>query len=548
MNDRHAGIEDSQFSATLSLVKDEIANALDQAAWYLDQYAETGNAEPLKQFLVEVQQVRGTFKMLGFRAGERVCEEFAESGRHAGQSSLSDGTLSAFTQAIVHLKRFIELMGDGLLLPPGLLVPVINQIRKERGDSLLPEAYFFLVNLRPGVAAPKQNNGPLSLPFAKARQLFQVGLATLIKNPAKRTEAVATMLKILRRFEYMARGKQSWLYWYSVCGGLEALAQKEFELTEQRIGLLSLLDKQVRQLCASEGASLAEKQPDWLLKEFIYLVSLAKPSSKWILSVQKIFQVTDAVKETELADFRSRLSGPDRAALESLTIALKEELQAIKDTIDLAGQFEVSREDFQKLLDGLHRIGDTLLVTNQRAGGDTALALHKALSSAGPASLSKLPPKVVDSIVALEQSLYAITHQGLETETQVDPVILNEGRILALEESLAALGLVKRAVGSYLESGGDVLHVKNVSKSLLDVSGALFFLEKEDARSILLSLNQFVIEQVLPSEVAIPEHRMEGFADAITAIEYFISSLKGQAGNADEAIHLARESLSHLTA
>ena len=81
MADISTGSENSQFALSLKLVKNEVANALDQAATQLDAYAEQGNADHLRAFLEEVQQIRGTFKMLDFRAGERLCEELAETGR-----------------------------------------------------------------------------------------------------------------------------------------------------------------------------------------------------------------------------------------------------------------------------------------------------------------------------------------------------------------------------------------------------------------------------------------------------------------------------------
>ena len=68
------GSEVSQFAASLNLVKTEIANALDQAAVQLDAYSESGSNDSLRLFLEEVQQIRGTFKILDFRAGERICE------------------------------------------------------------------------------------------------------------------------------------------------------------------------------------------------------------------------------------------------------------------------------------------------------------------------------------------------------------------------------------------------------------------------------------------------------------------------------------------
>ena len=54
----------SNLASTLNLVRKEVDGALDQAAVQLEHYAESGNADDLKGFLGEIQQVRGTFKML----------------------------------------------------------------------------------------------------------------------------------------------------------------------------------------------------------------------------------------------------------------------------------------------------------------------------------------------------------------------------------------------------------------------------------------------------------------------------------------------------
>ena len=148
------GSEVSQFAASLNLVKTEIANALDQAAVQLDAYSESGSADSLRLFLEEVQQIRGTFKILDFRAGERICEELAETGRAVKAQKVSEATLEAFTQAVVFLKRYVDFVANGEQVAPSLLVPTINLIRKQRQEKPLPEAYFFLVNLRPKLSMP----------------------------------------------------------------------------------------------------------------------------------------------------------------------------------------------------------------------------------------------------------------------------------------------------------------------------------------------------------------------------------------------------------
>src|SRR5690554_7160764 len=98
-------------------------------------------------------------------------------------------------------------------------------------------------------------------------------------------------------------------------------------MTQQRLILLRTLDMQVRRVQELEGNLSAEKAPDWLLKEFLYLVSLAQPETKLIKDIQELFKVNDQVKESLLAQTRAKMSGPDQTALDSLSQALQEEIQ-----------------------------------------------------------------------------------------------------------------------------------------------------------------------------------------------------------------------------
>src|SRR5690554_941397 len=110
MNDISRGNGDFQFLSSLKLVKDEIVNALERATNELDIYSETNDADRLRSFLEEVQQIRGTFKMLDFRAGERLCEELAETGRLARNQAVAESTLNAFMQALVFLRRYLDFV------------------------------------------------------------------------------------------------------------------------------------------------------------------------------------------------------------------------------------------------------------------------------------------------------------------------------------------------------------------------------------------------------------------------------------------------------
>ncbi|UZK03709.1 hypothetical protein [Venatoribacter cucullus] len=545
MAELSTGSETSQFAVSLRLVKNELANALDQAATQLDAYAEQGNAEYLRAFLEEVQQIRGTFKMLDFRAGERLCEELAETGRVVRNQEVTESSLGAFTQAIVFLKRYVDFAVNGEAVAPSLLIPTINLVRRERREKPLPEAYFFLVNLRPKLAAPQATGSLQNFPFRRARQLYQLGLIGLIRGNGRRGP-LQVMLRAVRRFEQASRGGASWSFWNVVAGALEALSQDNFDMTPQRLSLLGALDRQVRRIQDTEGRSFSEKIPDWLLKEFLYLVALAEPETPHLQALHSLYHIGQEVREKQLALTRGRLSGPDQSALNSLAEALQEELQSVKDLIDLFERTDISEQNFDELLVSLNRIADTLQIANLADAAARTRSLEQRLQQSGAQGLQRELTYTADEIIHIEQAMRALTQHGLDRAALVDPVSLNEARIAVLSESMTALTMIKRAVGSYLDSNNDKLHIRNVGKSLIDVAGAMMFLEKEPVYQMLLQLEQFIRKQVLDTDIQPPAGRMEAFADAISAIEYYLDSLNGQSAGAEEAVQLAADSIRQL--
>jgi len=538
------GSDVSQFAASLNLVRSEIVNALDQAAAQLDTYSETGDTESLRAFLEEVQQVRGTFKMLDFRAGERLCEELAETGRVVRMQAVTESALNAFTQAIVFLKRYVDFIVGGDPVAPSLLIPTINMVRKERKEKALPEAYFFLVNLRPKLQVPAAEASS-NFPYRRARQMYQLGLIGLIRGHGRRGP-LQVMQRAIRRFEQASRGGASWLFWYVVEGALDALSQDSFEMTPQRLTLLGHLDRQVRRIQDTEGKAFAEKLPDWLLKEFVYLVALAEPESERLSKLQAEFQTGREAKEKYLAVARSRLSGPDQSALQSLSEALQDELQSVKDLVDLFERTDISQASYEDFVSSLARIGDTLQIANLNEASARTQGLVERLQAGGIASVNNDMAAIADEIIHIEQAMRALTHNSLEESTLVDPVSLSEAKIAVLAESMTALTMIKRAIGSYIDSNGDKLHIKNVGKSIKDVAGAMMFLELPDLHAMLLELDHFVVRKVLESDVPPKDAQMEALADAITAIEYFLDSIGGQSAGTEEALKLARESINHL--
>jgi hypothetical protein len=536
----------SNLASTLNLVRKEMDGALDQAAVQLERYAESGSAEDLKGFLGEIQQVRGTFKMLDFRAGERLCEELADTGRTFAQfEGENRHALEAFSKSIMVLKRYVEMVANGQLVAPGLLLEVINNVRKSRQEKALPGAYFFIVNLRPKLDIPPAPARPTPIPYRRVRQLFQIGLLGVMRDQGRKG-ALNAMGRAVSRIEKAARGHQTWGFWYAVKAALEALSQEVFEVDLSKVILLRALDSQIRKLEDSDGKLLTEKQPDWLLKEFLYLVSLAEPQTALINKAQLDFNLPSEPREVQLAEARRKLCGPDQSAMDSLTDALQDELHGIKDLLDLAERTDGFDDNFSEMSVSLRRIADTLIMVNLSETSKRTILIADILSAEGESFDIKMQ-KVADQVLRVEQDIRGLAiNADISSSSKVDPLNLLEARITAISESKTALSVTKRAIASYVDSGGDKMNIQNVGKALLDVSGALFFLDQEEVSGLIINLQRFVEDKIVASEFSPTEDKIEALADAISAVEYYIDSLSGQAAGATEAVALAKESIKHL--
>ena len=531
----------NQFASSLHVVRREIEHALDHAAVQLDNYSSDGSEETIRAFLEEIRQLRGTFKMLDFRAGERLCEELTETIRRSLNSGVNEGLLEASTQAVVYLKRYIEFVITGQDVAPSLLIPTINLVRRERAEKGLPEGYFFLNNLRPKLDQPSASANR-TVAYRRVRQMLQLGLLGLIRGSGKRGP-LQVLVRAVERLEQAARGTHGWVFWEVVSGALDALQQEDFEVTPQRISLVGQLDRQVRKLQASEGGAFNEQPSDALLKEFLYLVALAQPESDRLKVLHSSFQLADHVRERELRVTRNDLSGPDQSALVSFARALQDEIEALKDIIDRSQRNpELAAED-SELIERLERISDTLIMVDMNPTAELADGVIRQIRS-GQTDIEGL----ADDIIRIEQDVQAIVQSNsLKGAQVIDPVTLKEANIAVVSESVTALVMVKRAVASYVDSG-DKLHVKNVGKSLRDVSGAVIFLGKADLRSMLLELEEFVEHQVMDSRVAPSAQDMDAFADAVTAVEYYLDTYDSPASGGSDALRMAEESMVQLRA
>ena len=540
-------------STSLDLVRDELFTSMGEVEDLLQQFLEDRqNGSLLQQSIEGLQQLRGTLALIELKGAAELLDEMIELATdipvHEGEQR--NEPLAALCDALFLLQRYLDQARQAGNERPELLLPMINQLRRHRsGAAPLPDSHFYPLpvaglplNLRPGVTEE-----PNPKTFARLRQMYQLGLLSLLREDA--AAATPLMQRALLRFETCMSSRMATLCWVAGAA-LEALEQAGLELTPVRKRLFAQLDREIkRHGAANDGAF-----NDELLRELLYLVALADSSCMRCQEVSRAYQLPDpGYTEIEMQDAFAKLRGPGIDVMHSVAEALREEITAIKDLLDLLARNAGDPEQSLETLNGsLERLWKTLNMLDIRAESEGIKAAAAQLSRWESGDMVALE-QVADAVLRAETAVNRLDASGDEAETATadgagygEPLELKEARIVLIEESQAGLALAKRAITAYMESGNDAMHLLNVPPSLETVRGGLVFLGMTRAANVIQMAASFIRETMLERKQVPQDAQLEVLADALTSIEFYLESAERAAVATGDVLALAEESLAEL--
>ncbi len=544
-------------TTSLDLVRDELFTSMGEVEDLLQQFLDDRqNGHLLQQSIEGLQQLRGTLALIELKGAAELLDEMValatDIPTHDGDER--NEPLSALCDALFLLERYLDQARQSGRERPELLLPTINQLRAHRpGAPALPQSHFYPLpvaglpaNFRAG------SHEPIDVKvFNRLRQMYQLGLLGLIREDGL-AAATPLMQRALQRFESCLGSQIATLCWVAGAA-LEAIEQTPLALTAPRKRLFSMLDREIKRGAQGVGGSVNAL----LLHELLYLVALADGNCARCEDVRNAYQLPDpGFTELEIQNAFGRLRGPGVDVMHSVAEALREEITAIKDLLDLlarnAGDAEQSLET---LSSGLERLWKTLSMLDLKAESKAIQAVCGQVagwSSDAPQSLETLE-HVADAVLRAETAVNHLDAHGEEGEGSKtgpdgfsEPLELKEARIVLIEESQAGLALAKRAITAYMESGNDAMHLLNVPPSLETVRGGLVFLGMSRAANIIHMAASFIRETMLERKQVPQDQQLEVLADALTSIEFYLESAERAAVATGDVLTLAEESLAEL--
>lgn len=364
-----------------------------------------------------LHQVQGTLRMVEFYGAAMVVEEMERLalGLLDGQVKQADDSYTVLMRGMVQLPDYLERLQSGHRDIPIVLLPLLNDLRACRGEKLLSETSLFSPDLGapvPPAAAGAKSVVPQQLIASNGGRLrlaYQFGLLKWFKGDdidGNLTRLIAIVDRVRSMCVQLDARRLFWI----AAAALEAVLIKGVDASVALKLLAGRVDRELKRLIDVGETAFGNNPPTDLVKGTAVLRRAVRDRSERIAELRQVYKLDRLMpSEAELEHARGALSGHNRALLDTVGTAIKEDLLRVKDALDLylrTGSANV--DDLAPQGEALHRVADTLgmlgLGVPRRVVLDQQDVLERIVRGRQPAEESVLLD-IAGSLLYVESSL-----------------------------------------------------------------------------------------------------------------------------------------------
>lgn len=542
-------------------VKGEIAETLKQARSALDAYVEEGSSEAIGQCLECIHQVHGSLLMVEFYGAALFAEEMEQLALalQGARVSQRDEGIRLLQQGLGQLPLYLDRVHSARRDLPLVVLPLLNDLRSVRGESLLSETSLFSPQLLIIPPLPEEalaQRTPEDFPglLRQWRQMLQQALVGLLREDHGPSN-LEDMARVFARLEALCHGAPLLPLWQVTSALVEGMLIGVVANSPALRSLLKACDKELKRLLIQGINGINTPAPDELLKSLLFYVAKVTRPTPRMQSLKERYGLDEALPDSAVVDAeRARLAGPDRDAMGSVLGALCEELVRVKERLDLFVRSDRQHaSDLEALLAPLRQIADTLAVLG--FGQPRKVIIDQLAVVLGLAQGQREPNDAVLMDVAGALLYVEATLAGMvgtveperREESRLPTTDLTQIHHLVIRESCQCLTQAKELVIDCIEAHWDRQRLESLPELLTQVRGALAMIPLPRAASLMRGCNDYVNEQLMVSEAAPSEAQLEHFADVLTSLEYYLERmLQDHDAPGERVLEVAAEGLAAL--
>ncbi|MBZ9783953.1 Hpt domain-containing protein [Pseudomonas sp. REP124] len=555
MGDRHDYV-------ALEWVKGEIAETLKQAHHAIETLLDDPQAtHALSDCLACIHQVHGSLQMVEFYGAALLAEEMEHLivALQNDRVSHRDEALHLMLQALGQLPIYLDRVQSARRDLPLVVLPLINDLRSARGESLLSETSLFspqLPDLPPLNAEELALLEPADLPnvLRKLRQMLQMALAGLLREEDGDTN-LGYLTKVFSRLENLCGNAPLSPLWQVASALVEGMRDGVIANSPALRSLFKDADKELKRLLEQGIAAINQPAPLELLKSLLFYIAKAEHPTGQMLTMKERYGLDDALPDSAMVDEeRARLAGPDRDAMRSVLAALCEELVRVKERLDLFVRSDRQHtSDLDSLLAPLRQIADTLAVLGfgqPRKVIIDQLAVVLSLVQGQRAPDDATLMDVAGALLYVEATLAGMVGT-VEPESQEEDALpttdLTQIHQIVIKEARICLQQAKDMIVDYIDADWDRQHLQPLPALLTQVRGALAMIALSRAASLVETCNHFIREHLLLERGQPDWQELDSLADVIASLEYYLERLNDDPeAPGEQLLDIAEQSLATL--
>ncbi|MGH8215986.1 MAG: Hpt domain-containing protein [Rhodanobacteraceae bacterium] len=552
--------EQADFS-TLAWVKPQIDQLLSEARQSLETYAENpADQESMQICRGLLHQVLGTLRMVELYGAAELAHEMEclAQALVEGQVSDRDEGFSALMRSLVQLPDYLDLIESGHKDIPIVLLPLLNELRDSRGCETADPRVLFHPDLDRSLPADAAG-ARAPFPFADLRQRttrirarFQ---AQLLPWTQGKLPDFAAMRECMDELRAVCHAEPARRLWWIAGGVLEALQQGRLDhhlaSLRQQFGHL---DRTIHRMQDQGEEVCNEEDACQLTRGLLFHVMQAGPGAGRSEAIAECFALDRMVpSEAELERARAAMSGRNRALLDTVAKAVREDLLRVKEGLDIY----LRRDDHQPdqlapQVETLHRVGDTLgvlgLESPARMVRDQCGLVAQIIDGereARPETILDIASALLYVDASLDEHIENLGGPGGPEET----LPFSEGRKIMralMHEAGANLGSVKGALTAFVESAWSHAELADVPKLLAEVTGALRILNLDAPADLVDGIDRYIGNELIADRRVPTVDEMDTLADAMASVEYYLEIGRDSSAGDNRVLDAARRSLEAL--
>ena len=546
---------EQQDYAGLDWVLEEIETTLTSARQALESYQiESGNPAHLSSAQAAFTQVHGALKVLQHEGAIHLSQEMNRLTEALINQRITESRIALETlmQGILQLPAYIQHTINLGVDQPLAILPLINDLRKQRGKDPLPESTFFFPDISSTidpVAQPQldvlEKTGVISL-LRKIRQKYQLTLAAYLRdqNPSQQ---IIIFGKIFAKLQDISWGAPISPLWEASLALTEAIGQGDVERSLHTTNLFRELDHQLREFIA-QGTSYINTTPeDNLFRGLLYCIAHSTAESEFTTALKERYQLDETLKKATQGT-EQNLLGVD--ATTPVVEAISQELTGIKEALDL---YLLSSEPDPLVLENqlpiFQQVTDTLAILGMNDFREKLNQKKKLLISvinSGQNAEEHLMD-VAGTILQLESALEQYAKGETVSSDELESPLIREVYQVVINEARHTLDQAKDAIVDFIDSHHQVDYLQQLPELLHKVCGGLSMTPLTRASALLKQCSAHIENEWLNKSVTPEKSDLEHLADTVTSVEYYLERLSDKSHEDHEAIlDIAEESLNAL--